>query len=199
QPHDAIAETVLDTVSPLLPEGEYLPVLLEVRPELIAPYDQRDYFTHEQLATWQPDSFWALPEFPRSFYYRTFETAVSDRAHLYEFVIPMVPPAWNDPGRVQHYQGLIEQGTAPTAVAVSTLDVTLPAGADESADYYAHWGLSHFVLDGHHKMEAAARAGRAARLLALVNVDASLADPADVAALPELLSRPRKSRTTASR
>lgn len=79
----------------------------------------------------------------------------------------------------------------PTAVALSTLDVCQPATSDESADYYVHWGLSHFLLDGHHKMEAAAQAGATIRLLALVSLDGSLAGADDIACLPELLARPR--------
>jgi len=193
RPLAAVDAGVIYTFAPLLPEGEYLPVLLEVRPELVAPHDQRDYFTREQPTTWAPDSFWGLPENPRSFYYRTFETAVSSDDHLYEFVVPMVPPGWNSRERVQHYADLIQRGTPPTAVAVSTLDVCQPADK-ESTDYYTHWGLSHFLLDGHHKLEAAARSGGAVRLLALVSLGDSLASADDVARLPEILSRPRAAR-----
>ncbi len=193
QPLDDVDETILDTFSPLVPHGDYLPLLLEVLPNLTAPYDQDDYFTREQLATWQVDSFWGLPENPRSFYYRTFETAVDDEAHLYEFIVPMVPPPWNDRGRVEHYRDLIGRGTAPTAVALSTLETRLPADGP-SADYYTHWLLSHFLLDGHHKVEAAAQAGRPIRLLALVSIDESLADPGAIGCLPDVLRRPRMAR-----
>lgn len=190
---DVVDERVIDTFARLLPEGDYLPLLLDVQPELVAPHDDRDYFTREQPATWAPDSFWALPENPRSYYYRTFETAIADDEHLYEFVVPMVPPAWNSRDRVQHYADLIGKGTPPTAVALSTLDICQPAEL-ESTDYYAHWGLSHFLLDGHHKMEAAARAGGRVRLLALVSLAGSLAAAEDVARLPQLLTRPLQRR-----
>ena len=193
-PVDAVDDRILAPFSSLLPEGEFLPLLLEVRPELVAPHDERDYFTHEQVATWGVDDFWGLPENPRSFYYRTFETRVESDVHLYEFVVPMVPPGWNDRDRVQHYRDLMDQGVTPTAVALSTLDVCQPATDDESADYHAHWGLTHFLLDGHHKVEAAARSGASVRLLALVSLDGGLAGPDDLHRLPELLSRPRAAR-----
>lgn len=184
-----VEEQVVDAFAALVPEGDYLPLLLEVTPELVAPHDERDYFTHEQVTTWGVDSFWGLPENPRAFYYRTFETEVSADEHLYEFVVPMVPPGWNERERVQHYADLLTGGATPTAVALSTLDVCQPAMDGDSTDYYAHWGLTHFLLDGHHKLEAAADAGERVQLLALVSIDGSLAGREDVMRLPELLSK----------
>ncbi|PKV82542.1 hypothetical protein [Nocardia fluminea] len=40
-----------------------------------------------------------------------------------------------------------------------------------------------FLLDGHHNLEAAAKAGRPLRLLSLLAVDAGLADKHDIASL----------------
>jgi len=191
---ESVDDRILAPFSSLLPEGQFLPLLLEVQPELVAPHDERDYFTHEQVATWGVDSFWRLPENPHSFYYRTFETRVESDEHLYEFVVPMVPPGWNDRDRVQHYRDLLGEGVTPTAVALSTLDVCQPATDDESTDYYVHWGLTHFLLDGHHKLEAAARSGASIQLLALVSLDGSLAGPDDLNRLPELRSQPRSAR-----
>ncbi|MFF2235747.1 hypothetical protein [Streptomyces anulatus] len=88
---------------------------------------------------------------PHTPYYRTFETAVDADARLYEFAVPLVPPTWNERQRVEEYVALMERGTAPTAVAISTLDVcqsTLGLADDPAA----HWGLTHFLLDGHHKL-----------------------------------------------
>ena len=126
------------------------------------------------------DSFWGLPGNPRTPYCRTFETPVTDRAHLYEFVVPMVPPTWNDRDRVQRHAQLLLAGSLPAAVAVSTLDISRPAMAGDNSDYYEHWALTHFLLDGHHKLEAAAAARRPLQLLALVAIDASLAGEADI-------------------
>ncbi|CAM5398178.1 hypothetical protein [Streptomyces griseomycini] len=181
----------------LLPEGEYLPVLLRVEPRLVLPGREGDYFSGEQVATWGLDQFWGLPEHPHTPYYRTFETAVDASAHLYEFVVPMVPPTWNARERVEEYVGLMERGTVPTAVAVSTLDVCEPA-VGLPADRYRHWGPTHFLLDGHHKLEAAATAGRPVRLLSLLAVDEGLAEPEDCARLPALRARPRSAGTRTS-
>ena len=77
-------------------------------------------------------------------------------------------------------QGWVIGGALPAAVAVSTLDISQPAMADDNSDYYEHWALTHFLLDGHHKLEAAAATGRPLQLLALVAADASLAGEADI-------------------
>ena len=193
-PVDGIDERVLAPFVELVPEGDYLPLLLRVEPVMVAPHDELDYFAHEQVDTWGVDPFWRLPHDPRAVYYRTFETPVSSEAHLYEFVVPMVPPGWNERARVEHYRGAIVGGSAPTAVALSTLDVCAPAVEIEGGDYYAHWGLTHFLLDGHHKVEAAARAGAAIQLLSLVNLDDGVADRADVLRLPSVLAQPPGSR-----
>lgn len=186
---------VIDAFHALLPEGEYVPMLLRVEPRLVVPGREGDYFSDEQVATWGLDAFWGLPEYPHTPYYRTFETAVDASAHLYEFVVPMVPPAWNTRERVEEYVGLMGRGAVPTAVAVSTLDVCEPA-VGLPADHYRHWGLTHFLLDGHHKLEAAAAAGRPVRLLSLLALGESLAESEDIARLPALRTRPRSVRVT---
>jgi hypothetical protein len=128
----------------------------------------------EQVTTWGLDAFWGLPHYPRTPYYRTYKAPVGADAHLYEFVAPMVPPSWNDRQRVSLYAASLAAGATPTAVAVSILDVCAPA-VDHGVDYHAHWALTHFLLDGHHKIHAAAEAARPLQLLSLLSLDASLA------------------------
>ncbi|WKG12520.1 hypothetical protein QX204_14040 [Nocardia sp. PE-7] len=185
---DELDDSVIDAFGELLPAGRYQPMLLGIEPRLVHPLDRDDYFAHEQVETWGIDSFWGLPAHPRTIYYRTFETAVSADAHLYEFVVPMVPPTWNDATRVAQFDERLRSVSTPTAVAVSILDVCQPAVADESRDYYTHYSLIHFLLDGHHKLEAAAKAGRPLRLLSLLSVDAGLADKHDIASLAGIRS-----------
>lgn len=195
---DVIDEDLLRPFSGILPEGQYLPMLLEVRPQLVSPHDEQDYFTREHLVTWGLDGFWGLPHSPRGHYYRTFEATVSQDAHLYEFVVPMVPPAWNDRDRVRHYRDQMARGQVPTAVSLTTLDICQPADAPEGTDGYAHWGLTHFLLDGHHKVEAAALASAPVRLLALLSLNDSLAGPDMATRVPETLAGPRRSRAEAN-
>jgi hypothetical protein len=203
---DDLAPDVLDAFGALLPSGEYLPMLFALTPRLVAPSDQDDYFSCEQLDTWGKDWFWGLPNYPHTPYYRSFETPVSKgtgerseltEGHLFEFVVPMVPPSWNDPSRVSDYTRRLKGSSRPTAVALSLLDVCLPATLQGTeAGYYAHWGLAHFLLDGHHKMQAAAEARLPIQVLALVSVDHSLAGPEDVQRLPELRDQPVQRRAS---
>lgn len=102
----------------------------------------------------------------------------------------MVPPSWNDRQRVAGHADRLAGSATPTAVAVSVLDVTQPIDADDSSDYYAHWALVHFLLDGHHKMQAAAELGQPLQLLSLLSTKASLAGPKHLARLPDLRARP---------
>ncbi|WP_030899673.1 MULTISPECIES: hypothetical protein [unclassified Streptomyces] len=186
---------VSDAFGSLLPEGEYLPVLLRVEPRLVVPGQEGDYFSGEQVATWGLDQFWGLPEYPHTPYYRTFETAVDASAHLYEFVVPMVPPTWNTRKRVEEYVELMGRATVPTAVAVSTLDVCEPASGLPT-DHYRHWGLTHFLLDGHHKLEAAATTGRPVQLLSLLALGEGLAGSEDCAQVPALRAQRHSVRST---
>ncbi|MBL7259298.1 hypothetical protein [Paractinoplanes lichenicola] len=183
----------IEAFGSLLPRGEYQPLLLEVRPRLVQPSGPGDYFAEEQVATWGLDSFWGLPVYPRTPYYRTFETAVDDEAHFYEFVVPMVPPSWNERAQVEKYAAELASGETPTLVAVSLLDVSEPAGAD-GPDHYTHWALTHFLLDGHHRLQAAAETDHPVRLLSLLAVERGTAGVGSVARVPELRARDPKKR-----
>ncbi|WP_272262972.1 hypothetical protein [Streptomyces xanthophaeus] len=167
---------VIEAFGAMLPEGEYLPLLLDVEPRLVIPGKEGDYFSGEQVTTWGIDQFWGL-------------------AHIYEFVVPVVPPTWNERERVEEYAALMERETVPTAVAISTLDVCQPA-VDRGDDYFVHGGLTHFLLDGHHKLEAAATAGRPVRLFSLLTLGESPAGAEEAARLPALRAQPRSGRAT---
>ncbi|GAB4057482.1 hypothetical protein [Catellatospora paridis] len=184
-----IDQEVMTRFGDLLPRGDFLPLLLTIEPRLVHPCRPGDYFAEEQVAVWGLNGFWGLPENPRTPYYRTFDTRIDDGTHLFEFVVPMVPPSWNDPDRVAAHARELAGPSGMTAVAVSILDVCEPAG-DITGDHAAHWALTHFLLDGHHKMQAAAETGRPLRLLSLLSVDASLAEPDQVARIPELRAVP---------
>ena len=190
---DTTEDDVVSQFAKLLPRGRYQPMLLQVEPLLVSPSGPGDYFCEDQLETWSIDSFWGLPEYPATPYYRTYETRVEAGSHLFEFVVPMVPPSWNDLDRVREYALGLAESTKPTAVAVSVLDVRQPADA-EGPDYYCHWLLTHFLLDGHHKLQAAAESASPVRLLSLLSLDASLAAPDQLSELVKIRSRPRGSR-----
>lgn len=173
-----------DLVSTILPEGTYLPLLLSIEPVLVAPGDDHDYFSREQVAHRGIDPTLGAPEDPATGYYRGPTRTTGEHATLFEFLVPMVPPDWNDRERVASYEQRLRAGGAATALTVSVLDRTQPYDSDD-----VHTGLVHFILDGHHKLEAAARLGVSLTVLSFVSIDASLADQAAVLGLPEMLAR----------
>jgi hypothetical protein len=65
-----------------------------------------------------------------------------------------------------------------------------------STDYYQHWGLTHFLVDGHHKMHAAAESGRPIQLLSLLSLGGSLATADQVTAVARLRSQPMAPRSS---
>jgi hypothetical protein len=171
-------------------------MLTEVRPRLAEPGSANDYFTHEQVATWGIDPVVSVPDDPGTPYYRTFETPIGSNGHLYEVLVPMVPPGWNSDDRVAQYAA--DGSKAATAVAYSLLDVLQPA-MDEGDDYYEHFMLTHFLLDGHHKMDAAARTHTPIQLLSFVDERISLATAGEIQIVAQALSHPQQTRNPNAR
>jgi hypothetical protein len=188
---DRIEDDVLRVYGRVLPRSRYTVLLLEFTPQFVEPGSSSDYFSQEQVKTWGVDPVVGVPDDPGTPYYRTFEAPVETDRHLYEFVVPMIPPAWNDGDRVAEY--LAGSTTPATAVSYSLLDALQPA-MDDAEDYYEHWVLSHFLLDGHHKVEAAAAADRPIRLLGLVDERISIASPEELASMVTARARPRQAR-----
>jgi hypothetical protein len=60
-------------------------------------------------------------------------------------------------------------------------------------------GLSHFLLDGHHKLQAAAEIGAQLQLLSMLSIDASLADAEKITAIPALRAQQPEARTKSAR
>lgn len=183
---------VISSFSALLPKGEYLPVLLEIEPALIYPMRPGDYFAEEQDATWKSsEGFWGLPENPRTPYYRTDTRKLDGDHRLFEFVVPMVPPSWNDPSRVSVHAQQLKNSARPTSVAFGVLDVRQRAVASTPEEALVHWGLTHFLLDGHHKLEAAANSGARLQLLSLISIGESLAERSQIERLVTIFEQTR--------
>ncbi len=173
---DEIDENVLQAYASLVPYREYFPVLLDIEPTLTQPGEPGDYFAEDARATWGEISSSASP------YYRLDTRSLGRHKRtrtamrLFEFVVPMVPPTSNDRSRVRDYEQLLRDSSRPTAVSFTVLDVRQQFDWATPVEGESHFGLIHFLLDGHHKMEAAARAGRRLRLLSLISTKESLAE-----------------------
>jgi hypothetical protein len=150
---------VVRTAAAALPAGRYNVLLLKCAPRLVLPSKDGDYFFEEQLALWGTDGFWGLPHYTKTEYYRTDLVKMSNRRGLFEFVVPMFPRNYLHTSAISSYKHALSQGVVPTALAVSILDVKQPANWDGDPDFTEHWCLSHYLLDGHHKVYAAYELG----------------------------------------
>lgn len=163
-----------------LPRGRYRAMLLELSPTLVQPGGGTDYFANEQVELWGVDSFWNLLHDPRTEYYRSASASLGDGAQLFEFVVPMMPSNWLGTETVAAYENRLRAGDQPTALAISVLDVKRPAVWEGDPPVTEHWCLAHYLLDGHHKTLAAARAQAPLRFVSFLAVDESIATEEDV-------------------
>lgn len=170
-------EEVVEAFGRILPEGDYRVALLRLTPERISPGSAADYFRTEQPADWpqilMPDEEPDLLD-PATDYYRPAGqsgfTIAGDPA--FDFLVPLQRPECLDEERIAYFAERLAGGAAPTAVAVGLFDIK-----QHYASEVAHWCLGHFLLDGHHKVEAAARTGRPVTLLSFISCAASLSIP----------------------
>jgi hypothetical protein len=164
----SLDEDVLAVMSSVLPVGEYVPLLLRLWPRLVVPGEPGDYFAEERLVAFPDVEVWDRGTQPSGPYYRGTAVHLSESAELFEFVLPLVAVPSLNPERVHHYQTLIEGGSSPTALAVSVLDGSVGDDTDLPV-MPVHWALGHFLLDGHHKIQAAAQLKAPLTLMALLS------------------------------
>lgn len=169
----------VETISELLPNGNYEVSLLFRTPRMVCPGDPSDYFCSEQNALWGTDLFWGLPHDPRTKYYRGVDMPLGGGACLYEFLVPMFPETWLDTNRVAEFEERLRTRNQPTALAISILDIKQPAEWDGNPEVTAHWCLAHYIIDGHHKLFAASRLGRPIGLISILALDRGLSRPED--------------------
>lgn len=183
---ERLDEILVNSLALLMPAGSYYVALIRLYPSTVRLGSSEDYFCAEQVENeGEVDPFWGVPHYPKVPYYRADRRNITfDRGRLggpvgrlFQFVVPMFPERWLDPARISHYKNMIEAGAMPTAVAISVLDVKGPAtrGID-------HWCFAHYLLDGHHKVAAAASAGRPLTLITFLSSDRGVASKAEVEA-----------------
>lgn len=171
---DLESETV-DKFKLILPKGDYVSAVLELNPYKVSLGKKTDYFANEQIETWGTDGFWNLPHYPKIEYYRSLTKQISETEKLFEFVVPMFPENWLEQQTIDFYKAQIGEGQKPTAVAISVLDVKEPADFAERDEFYAHWCMSHDLIDGHHKVFAASLLNKPVSLLSFLTVNESIA------------------------
>jgi hypothetical protein len=162
---------------------------LSCRPRLIIPSRAGDYFFEEQLELWGVDSFWGVPHYTKNEYYRTEILKMPEHAGLFEFIVPMFPGRHLDSKTIQSYAPLLSHQSLPTALAVSVLDVKQPADWEGNPGIQEHWCLAHYLLDGHHKMSAAAQLGQPISLLSFLAVKGGVSSLEQIAQVISILEK----------
>jgi hypothetical protein len=163
----SLHEEVVTTIGLELPEDEYLISLAEATVSPVLPGDKHDYFAVEQIASWGVDGFWCLPHNPRIPYYRAGDKNLGQGRKLFHFIVPMFPTKWLTFTTVSRYLDQIRLKGSGTALCVSVLDIRGPADwpDDVEPEFSEHWCFTHYLVDGHHKLQAAVESNRPLSIL----------------------------------
>lgn len=149
----------------LLAPGKYSVALVRLSPELAFPGGPNDYFAHESVATWGLDPYYGVPESPRTPYYRLGTAPLGDVPYGGKQLgvvlgVPLYPPTQRVMNRedvIDAYRATLRAGVErPTALALGLADDRGPATWDDQPEYSRHLIVTLHVLDGHHKIAAAA-------------------------------------------
>lgn len=188
----AISQDVVTSWANVLPQAEYQICLFDVQPTPAGPGSETDYFSHDLTDLWDVDGMSGVPIKLHTDYYRLGSTLLGEGAEIFEFLVPMFPKDELKMDDTKRYLAALERGDKPTAVAISVLDYKQPAEWTGEPEVTEHLCLAHYLLDGHHKVLAAAQSGRPISLLSFLAVKEGLANPAQIQQALEAL-RPRLS------
>jgi hypothetical protein len=115
------------------------------RPRLVRPGDSEDYFTHEQLDTWDlAEDLSNETNDPRTPYYRLDGGAprqIEPGQVLFEFLVPMTAPARLSPDTIASYTTALGEGITATAVALSVLDTAAPWNRRTAVQAWRGWAV----------------------------------------------------------
>jgi len=173
-------EALLHTVASALPAGAYIALLVQCAPKRVLPAESGDYFREEQVELWGVDSFWGLPHYTKTEYYRTGTARMTNGRGLFEFIVPMFPKRYLRADTIRSYKEALSGGATPTALALSVLDIKQPHDWDGDPEINTHWCLSHYLLDGHHKTFAASELGLPISILSFLAVDKGISSREEV-------------------
>ncbi|KAJ4455935.1 hypothetical protein PAPYR_9019 [Paratrimastix pyriformis] len=116
-------------------------------------------------------------------YYRSYAPEIAtlwaglrpkiDRVQVTNVIVPIRDVASLDPGIVRGYEAAIRRGHLPTALSLAVCPVTNPDSFWENRCQRPHESdalaaLHHVLIDGHHKIHAAARLGAPCGLLVFI-------------------------------
>lgn len=165
---NTIGDDIIELLSRGLPAGEYIATLLEVEPTYTTFGQPDDYFSTEQGGIWEPAlQYEGGRHYPRTGYYRTatalVEPEVEPDAKFFEFVVPLHHTGSYQ--RIDDWKQRMREGARPVALAIAFGESRCPATWGGISPVISHLCVAHYLLDGHHRIAAAALAGMPVRLL----------------------------------
>jgi hypothetical protein len=192
---------VLRRLARILQPGVYYPSIVAGTVQLIASGASNDYFVTDVVRLFGFDAPFfndTEPAGPGTSYYRLGVDRHLDRtgsiygvvylrhkALVTAVVMPLQEPSSLNRERVEYWKRQHQAGRTLTAFAVAVLDrqapAVTPAGADNTYPYEEQLLLTLCLLDGHHRMQAAAELGVPVRILSLLARDFSPASNEDIA------------------
>lgn len=173
----------LSKVSLILPNGDYNVSLKEVSPVFVELGTEQDYFSNDQVQVWGIGGFWGLPHYPKVKYYRGLTKEMTDTSKLFEFIVPTFPVNWLEEETVEMYKSIITEEQKPTALCISVLDIKEPGDYDDKTEYPQHWCLTHYIIDGHHKVYSASLLNKPITLLSFLAINESVANKEEISTL----------------
>jgi len=176
---DRLDNDIISIINNIMPNGEYICSLQTISPKLVELSSSEDYFTNEQIDLWGIDKFWGLPHNPKIRYYRGITEKISESSCLFEFIVPIYPQNWLEADTVKLYQELIKINEKPTALAISILDVKQPGDWDNQI-IDTHYCLTHYLLDGHHKVFASSLEEKEITMVSYIALGKGISDKEDV-------------------
>jgi hypothetical protein len=190
------SDDALRRLARVLEPGSYHPVIVEGTVRHIEPGASDDYFASDvvQLFGLDPPDY-DKPSSPGTPYYRfgsdcelgrTGRTTRPHKALVTAVIMPLHDPGRLSRERVDYWLRQYEAGTPLTAFAVAVIDNQQPAmsPADESYPYEEQFLFTNCLLDGHHRVQAAAESGGPVRILSLLARESSLIErPEDIPAV----------------
>lgn len=171
-------KVIIEQYSVLFPNDDYEVLLFEFKPKQVFPSDKDDYFTNDLFNTWEKEDNeddveegYVNLNKANIEYYRGQDKPIKEEDKIYEFFIPIFKNSQLDEKRIKYYEDLIEAGQKPTVLALSFLDVKCPCfypvinGLEVKPDFFRHWCFANYLIDGHHKIQAAHRKQKSITIL----------------------------------
>jgi hypothetical protein len=185
------SNSILRRLARVLEPGLYHPIIIEGTVSHIVPGTLDDYFATDvvRLFGLEPPEY-EKPSGPGTAYYkfglekeleRTGRTTGPHKALITAIVMPLHDLSQLNRERIEFWKRQYDAGAILTAFAVSVVDSQSPAmdPPDRTYKYEEQFLFTNCMLDGHHRIQAAAEIGAPVRILSLLSSEFSLVNDFD--------------------